>query len=228
MIKIQLDKITIHLVGSERLSFPNDCCVYLVSDFNASILVDAGTGSKESIKAIIDNIKAIVNPTQVEYILVTHAHIDHVGGLKNIKGYLPQAKIIAHAYAAKVIENEDAVLSAAKWYRTELHSVDIDIKITQTYTIELSGGVFDIILTPGHTPGSVVGLLTTPKERVLFGQDIHGPFMPEFKSDIGQWRQSMEKILDLQPDYLCEGHFGITKGKKNVKHFIKRYLDQFS
>ncbi|UCG90061.1 MAG: MBL fold metallo-hydrolase [Candidatus Heimdallarchaeota archaeon] len=228
MINIQLGKITIRLVGSGQLSAPNDCCVYLVSDFEASILVDAGAGSKESIKAIIHNIKAILNLVQVEYILVTHAHIDHVGGLKDIKWNLPQAKIIAHTYAARVIENEDAILSAAKWYRTRLHSVDIDIKITQPFTVELAGGVFDVILTPGHTPGSVVGLLTTPKERVLFGQDIHGPFMPEFKSDIGQWRQSMEKILDLQPDYLCEGHFGIIKGKKNVEHFIKRYLGQYS
>ncbi|MFX1285725.1 MAG: MBL fold metallo-hydrolase [Promethearchaeota archaeon] len=226
MNSIQLDEINVHLVGSERLSAPNDCCVYLVSDFNSSILVDAGAGSKESIKAIINNIKAIVNLAQVEYILVTHAHIDHVGGLKYIRGYLPQAEIIAHAYAAKVIENEDATLSAAKWYRTKLHSVYIDIKITQPYSINLIGGVFDIIMTPGHTPGSVVGFLTTPKEYVLFGQDIHGPFMSEFKSDIGQWRQSMKKILDLQPDYLCEGHFGIIKGKKNVKQFIKRYLEE--
>ncbi|MFX0212222.1 MAG: MBL fold metallo-hydrolase [Candidatus Hodarchaeota archaeon] len=228
MINIQLDKITIHLVGSGQVSASNDCCVYLVSDFNASILVDAGAGSEESIKAIIHNIKATEKPAQVKYILVTHAHIDHVGGLKDIKWYLPQAKIIAHAYAANVIENEDAILSAAKWYQTSLLSVDIDIKITQDYTIELMGGVFDIILTPGHTPGSVVGLLTTPKERVLFGQDIHGPFLPKFKSDISQWRQSMEKILDFQPDYLCEGHFGIIKGKKKVKEFVKRYLSQFS
>lgn len=234
MTNIQLDPINIHLVGSSQLSAPEDCCVYLVSDRiapNSSILVDAGAGSNRSIRTIIRNIEAITPLTQIYHILVTHAHIDHVGGLKAMKSYLPQAKIIAHTYAADVIANEDQILSAAKWYQTTLQSVDIDIRIDQSYEIELAEGNFQIIPSPGHTPGSMVGLLTIPqvdiKKRVLFGQDIHGPFMPEFKSDISHWRQSMQNLLELQADYLCEGHFGIIRGKDKVRQFIEGYLRDF-
>jgi glyoxylase-like metal-dependent hydrolase (beta-lactamase superfamily II) len=64
--------------------------------------------------------------------------------------------------------------------------------------------------------------------RILFGQDIHGPFTKEFKSDISQWRSSMHKLLDLKADILCEGHFGIYKPKARVESYIKGYLDQHS
>lgn len=231
MNNIQFDTVSVHLVGSGQISAPNDCCIYLVSDHNtsgSSILIDAGAGSNQSIKTITQSIEEIEPLARTQYILVTHAHIDHVGGLKAMKSLMSQAKIIAHSYAAEVISNEDPVLSAAKWYRTKLLSTNIDIEITQPYKIKLDKGNFKIIPTPGHTPGSVVGLLTIENKRILFGQDIHGPFMPEFNSDMDQWRHSMRKILELQPDYLCEGHFGIIKGKKNVKQFIGNYLKQFS
>jgi glyoxylase-like metal-dependent hydrolase (beta-lactamase superfamily II) len=37
----------------------------------------------------------------------------------------------------------------------------------------------------------------------------NGPFHVDFGLDIMQWRESMEKLLDLKADILCEGHFGI-------------------
>ncbi len=235
MITINFDTVSIHLVGNSQISASEDCCTYLISNHdstNPSILVDTGAGSNHSVKTICRNIQAIKPLNQISYILVTHAHIDHVGGLKAIKARLPQAKIIAHYYAAKVITNEDPILSAAKWYQTTLDAVDIDIKIDKSYKIEFNeGNTFQIIHTPGHTPGSVVGLLTTCQEaqekRILFGQDIHGPFLPEFKSDISLWRESMNKLLEWYPDYLCEGHFGIIEGKENVQGFIKGYLRKF-
>ncbi|MHA2224473.1 MAG: MBL fold metallo-hydrolase [Candidatus Hodarchaeales archaeon] len=145
-----------------------------------------------------------------------------------MKSRLLLARIIAHSYAADVIANEDPVLSAAHWYKTTLQAVDIDIKITNCFSIQLAEGTFQILPTHGHTPGSIVGLLETENHCVLFGQDIHGPFLPEFKSDITQWRQSMNKLIAIEPDYLCEGHFGIIRGKEKVKCFIEEYLDKIS
>jgi len=64
--------------------------------------------------------------------------------------------------------------------------------------------------------------------RVLFGQDIHGPFSPEFLSDIGRWRDSMERLLSLKADILCEGHYGIFTGREKVRKYIEGYLDQYA
>lgn len=64
-------------------------------------------------------------------------------------------------------------------------------------------------------------------QRILFGQDIHGPFLPAFGSDIGAWKRSMQKLLDLEADILCEGHFGIFGSKERVRSYIMDYLTRY-
>ena len=81
-----------------------------------------------------------------------------------------------------------------------------------------------ILHTPGHTPGSVVVYVDRKGKRILFGQVIHGPFDPAFKSDISAWRQSMLKLLDLEADLLAEGHYGLFEGKQRVYDFISDFL----
>jgi len=61
---------------------------------------------------------------------------------------------------------------------------------------------------------------------VLFGQDIHGPFHPDFGSDIEAWRSSMGRLLDLDADVLCEGHFGIYSPADAVRAYINGYLER--
>jgi glyoxylase-like metal-dependent hydrolase (beta-lactamase superfamily II) len=62
---------------------------------------------------------------------------------------------------------------------------------------------------------------------VLFGQDIHGPFNKAFGSDIDLWKESMHKLLALEADILCEGHFGIYQPKEKVRDYIERYLEEY-
>ena len=57
---------------------------------------------------------------------------------------------------------------------------------------------------PRTYPGSIAVYVDIGGQRVLFGQDIHGPFMKEWGSDLAQWKQSM-KLLALNADILCEG-----------------------
>ena len=63
--------------------------------------------------------------------------------------------------------------------------------------------------------------------RILFGQDLHGPILPEFGSNLDDWDRSTKKLLDLDADILCEGHFGIYKTKKDVKNYILSYREQY-
>jgi glyoxylase-like metal-dependent hydrolase (beta-lactamase superfamily II) len=92
--------------------------------------------------------------------------------------------------------------------------------------LSFSGENLRCLHAPGHTPGSIVILLDRDGQRILFGQDIHGPFLPAFGSDIAQWRTSMEMILALKPDILCEGHFGIFRSNDSVERYIRRCLRQ--
>jgi glyoxylase-like metal-dependent hydrolase (beta-lactamase superfamily II) len=81
--------------------------------------------------------------------------------------------------------------------------------------------------TPGHTPGSICIYLDKNDERVLFAQDLHGPILPEFGSNLDDWDRSTKKLLDLDADILCEGHFGIYKTKKDVRNYILSYRHHY-
>jgi glyoxylase-like metal-dependent hydrolase (beta-lactamase superfamily II) len=77
---------------------------------------------------------------------------------------------------------------------------------------------------PGHSPGSVVYLADIDSHKILFGQDIHGPLHPSLHSDRTDYRKSLELIMGLNADILCEGHFGIFRGRDEVRNFIGSFL----
>jgi glyoxylase-like metal-dependent hydrolase (beta-lactamase superfamily II) len=64
-------------------------------------------------------------------------------------------------------------------------------------------------------------------KRILFGQDLHGPLLSEFGSNLEDYGRSTKKLLDLDADILCEGHLGIYTTKKDVKNYILSYRHQY-
>jgi glyoxylase-like metal-dependent hydrolase (beta-lactamase superfamily II) len=102
----------------------------------------------------------------------------------------------------------------------------IDDKITAVReTIAEGSDEVTVHHCPGHSPGSLVYTAVLAEQTVLFGQDIHGPLHPSLLSDRSQYRDSLKFLLNLEADILCEGHFGVYKGRENVQNFIRQYLD---
>jgi hypothetical protein len=69
-----------------------------------------------------------------------------------------------------------------------------------------------------------VAWIDSKEGRVLFGQDIHGPFDPSFGSDVAAFRVSMQEVVALEADILCEGHYGVYRGRDEVRRFIHEHL----
>ena len=61
-------------------------------------------------------------------------------------------------------------------------------------------------------------------QRVLFGQDVHGPIHPSLLSDMSAYQVSLQNLLDLDADLLLEGHYGIFRGKEAVRDFIRSFM----
>jgi glyoxylase-like metal-dependent hydrolase (beta-lactamase superfamily II) len=61
-------------------------------------------------------------------------------------------------------------------------------------------------------------------KTVLFGQDIHGPLNPSLLSDREDYIRSLDRLLNLEADILCEGHFGVYRGKERVRKFIRSFM----
>lgn len=229
MLRARLpEKVTdgVYLVGSSSLTDEKDCSVYLV-DAGELILIDSGSGANP--EGITKNIELLgLDPTHLSTLILTHCHIDHVGGGAFFKERYG-VRVIMHGLDAGPVERGDQVKTGAAWYGLRLAPLQIDQALSEKEeTLTFSRGTRLVCLhTPGHTPGSLSIYLDKGGERVLFGQDIHGPFLPEFGADLSAWRRSMTALLELHADILCEGHFGIYRTKERVREYIEDYLEQY-
>ena len=215
----------IYLVGGADITDPRDCAVNLL-DLGDLVLIDAGAGP--SYDEIVSNIENLgLNPATLKAVILTHCHIDHIGGAPQFRDTLG-VQIIMHHLDAEPVEQGDDGMTAAYWYNLQFPPMPVDVKLEKEEERLLFGNQEVVCLhTPGHTPGSLSVYLDRGGTRVLFGQDIHGPFSEEFGSDLAAWRRSMERLLALEADILCEGHFGVYQPKENVAEYIRHYLELY-
>ena len=215
----------VFVVGGPDITDDRDGCIYLIS-LGELILIDTGAGW--SVDQIIHNVQSLgLDGKNLNKILLTHCHIDHIGGAPEIRKRFG-SKIYAHNLDAPPMEKGDPILTAASWYQTTFPPTPVDVKFNLPEEILTIGQQKIICLhTPGHTPGSICIYLDKDGKRILFGQDLHGPILKEFGSSLEDYGRSTKKLLDLDADILCEGHFGIYKTKKDVRNYILSYRRQY-
>jgi glyoxylase-like metal-dependent hydrolase (beta-lactamase superfamily II) len=210
-------------VGGGGLTSPEDAAIYLINFGGHAALVDAGVGRSQ--KNLFDNIRAFgVNPEEIEYLLITHCHYDHTGGARGLKE-LSRCQVVAHELDAQFLERGDNTVTAAKWYGARIEPFLIDRKLSLPQEeIYLGERQIQAIHTPGHSPGSVIYLAESQGLKVLFAQDVHGPLDPDLLSDRKDYLRSLNLIVSLEADILCEGHYGVYKGKKEIENFIRSFM----
>ena len=210
-------------VGGSELTSSEDAAIYLINFDGHAALVDTGCGNGQN--RLLTNIQACgVKLKQIEYLLITHCHFDHTGGAKTLKDLL-HCQIVAHELEAPFLEQGDNVVTAAHWFGAKILPFHVDHKISGSQEkIFLGGRTIKTIHTSGHSPGSMVFLTESAGMKVLFGQDVHGPIHPDLKSNAKDYQRSLELMLSLEADILCEGHYGIYRGKKEVADFIKQFM----
>ena len=216
----------VYLIGGPNVTGADDAAVYLIDFGSDLVLIDAGAGGSSS--QLVRNIEMLgLNPALVSHVILTHCHIDHIGAAPFFREKY-KVKIIIHELDAKALETGESVRTAANWYGTTFPPTKIDRKLTGAQeTLKFGSEELHCLHTPGHTPGSIAVYLDRSGQRVLFGQDIHGPFHKAFGSDIEAWKKSMQALLALEADILCEGHFGIFQPKNKVRDYIERYLEEY-
>jgi glyoxylase-like metal-dependent hydrolase (beta-lactamase superfamily II) len=187
-------------IGGGNLTAPEDAAIYLVRLGQQAALIDSGCGFGHD--RLVENISAVL-PEDVEiiYLLLTHCHYDHVGGAAALREQYG-CKIVAHQLDAAYLEAGDSGVTAAFWYGAKMAALSC----------------------PGHSPGSLVYLAEIQNQKVLFGQDVHGPLDPSLLSNREDYIRSLKFIAALNADILCEGHFGVYRGKENIEKFIRSFM----
>jgi len=228
-MKIKPEEIIdgIYLIGGPNITSANDAAIYLIDFSGDLVMIDAGAGKSSA--QIVRNIEILgLTPTNISHLILTHCHIDHIGSAPFFNERYG-TKLIIHELDAKAVETGDSLKTAANWYGTTFPPTKVDRKLSGFHEIiKFNSEELHCLHTPGHTPGSIAVYLDRNGKRVLFGQDIHGPFNDAFGSDIEAWKKSMQILLALNADILCEGHFGIYQPKDKVRDYIEGYLDEYS
>lgn len=161
----------------------------------------------------IENVLTLVRKhnLQVKQIVITHAHIDHVGGAMNLRA-ATGAPILLNQNDYALLKMLDA---QAAWIGVAPPGkVEIDHSVAQADSIKTGSLSADVIHTPGHTEGSVCLYFPAEKKLIagdtLFAGSIGRTDLPggSFEKII---RSLHEKVLELPDDtVVIPGHGPLT------------------
>ena len=156
---------------------------YLVKTGDKLILVDAGTAGNfgPTLGKLTKSLaQAGYTPDQIDAVLITHAHVDHVGGLmEGDKMVFPNATIYISKpeaefwFGAKSKGNIPEKLKG--FYKFADASVSPYIKAGKVKTFDYGEELFPGIMPlarPGHTPGHTFYLLSSKGEKLVFWGDV--------------------------------------------------------
>ncbi|MFD2115424.1 MBL fold metallo-hydrolase [Paenibacillus yanchengensis] len=122
-------------------------CYVLIAPDNKAVIVDPGMNPAR----LLERIKGL----QVEAILLTHAHFDHMGGVEQVR---VAAKCPVYLHTLEADWLTDAKKNGSmRWsdVTPPLTTAPAEYDLADRQTLQLIGHTFKVLHTPGHSPGSV-------------------------------------------------------------------------
>jgi len=198
--------MTVQQIGS---FVPYDSNMFLLIG-EKTLLIDTGSGTVSA--PIIGHIGDILNGRKLDFIVLTHYHYDHIGGLKD---FIP-------AFGPEIFAGSGDIDKIRKGGHDGIFGVDIppcpNIKeLSEGMKIDLGAHLLEVIETPGHTPGGIC--LYDHKTRSLFSGDTvfaDGIGRTDFEGgDLRQLRESLHKLKKYDILNLYSGHGPVIEGRGN-------------
>lgn len=190
------------LVGGERVSHSYDASAYLVTG-PRPLLIDCG--STFGWPAVHANIVSLgVSLDQLQAVLATHCHFDHVSGYEHIATQCA-APLLMHPADAAAAATGDLDRTAAFLYGAEAPPVAVGGPLPES----LQSGRTSVraIHTPGHSAGSTCFVVHDGPMRILVAADtLFGGYHPRIGSDIDAWTDSLARLAEEDFDFLSVGH----------------------
>jgi len=184
--------------------------------------------------------KAAVTPAAVDYMILTHIHLDHAGGTGTLLKNLPNATVVAHSRAKSHLIDPTKLWEASLKTLGDLAIKYGQIKLVPAERILVAGEdtklrlgenlELEVCLTPGHAAHHLS--LFEKTSGMLFageaaGVCINGYVRPATPApfDLEATLASLDKLISLKPERICYGHFSCYyDGLKRLKSYRDKLL----
>jgi glyoxylase-like metal-dependent hydrolase (beta-lactamase superfamily II) len=213
-----------------RLLRPHMDASHLVIADGRAAFVDVGTS--RSAPYLLQALEQMnVDRDAVEYIFLTHIHLDHAGGAGEMARLLPRAKVVMHPRAAAHMIDPSRLITATRAFYGESHFAEYygEIRpipagrirvVTDGERLKLGSRTFEFLYTPGHALHHVS--LMDREAREMFTGDTFGISYKEFDTAAGEFlfvttsptqfdpdqlHASVERILGLAPEAVYLTHY---------------------
>lgn len=196
-----------------------NCSVFGDEETSEAIVVDPG----DEIEGILGIVAR--HNLRVTAIVVTHAHIDHIGGAAKMKA-ATGAPVYMHESDSELYDHLDM---QAAWLGTPApERTPIDAPARDGLTLHLARAEFHVLHTPGHTQGSIC--LWIPSEnKLIAGDTLFRESIGRTDLPGGDGRQILRSIRDklyaLPEDaVVVPGHGPNTtmEHEKRFNYFLQR------
>ena len=195
-----------------------------VYDTDRPVVIDTGTGAnRERLFGTLDAIG--IGRDELTWILPTHAHLDHAGGAGHLAKRYPAAEVLVPERGVRHLVDPEALVAGTKsavedqWRHYAEPEPVPDDRITGLADgdrVDLGDRSLVVHEAPGHAPHHAV--YHEPDAGVVFTADAAGIYVPEIDTvrqttpppqfDLDQCLRDLQTVADLDPEFLCFGHFG--------------------
>ncbi len=210
---------------------------YLVKSGGETALVDCGWNTDSAYKALEEGMQEHgSHPSEIQQLLITHVHPDHYGMSGRLK-QLSSCQVVLHEKDAEVITSRyfaprplademgkfmelngvppieaPHMAQGSMGMLERVSPVPADTELKGGETLSVGDFDFEVIWTPGHSPGHIC--FYEPNRKVLMtGDHILPTITPNVSihtqtqgSPLGDYMRSLEKLVDLDVDYVLPAH----------------------
>ncbi|MGH8174778.1 MAG: MBL fold metallo-hydrolase [Steroidobacter sp.] len=204
---------------------------YLIIENGRAAFID--TGPNNAVPRLLTALEAHgLEPDAVDYVIPTHVHLDHAGGVGLLMREAPQAKLVIHPRGARHMIDPSQLMNGVRAvYGDDIAARDYGelipvpqervVKTSDGMVIELGGRPLRFLDTPGHALHH--HCIWDEASRGWFTGDTFGIAYPELYTDKGPYmvpatapvqfdpealHASVERLLRAQPEAMYLTHYG--------------------
>jgi glyoxylase-like metal-dependent hydrolase (beta-lactamase superfamily II) len=229
---------------------PGHAAVHIISHNGRAAFVD--TGTNYSVPYLLAALKELgIARDAVDYVFLTHVHMDHAGGAGLLARELPTARVLVHPRGAPhmldpttVVAASQAVYGVDKFARLygEVLPIAADrvVSVPDSFRCDLAGREFELIHTPGHALHHYA--IVDGAHACIFTGDTFGVSYRELDTEQGafilpttspsqfdpdQLISSIDRLMSYAPDSMYLMHYSRVTGTTRLATSLKSQIREF-